>query len=307
MITLAIPFYSNRPMLEACLRSVLRQTRTDWKLLLIDDSGKLEGAIGRASETDPRSEGLADWIRSRFPDLDNRIKYIAHRENLGMAATWNDCLELAETDWVTILHSDDELLPNYVDAMARGIGRFPEAAALFCQTRIIDEDGNETFSFADWYKGLIRPGKLLLASESGLSRLLKGNFIMCPTLCYNKRIIGQERFDTKWRMVLDLDFTTRLLLSEKWLAGLSDVAYAYRRHLASATSRYNENLLRFDEEIAFYDHIAETAGARGWKAAQVTARKKRIIRLHLLYQIARDLSRFQAKAAGRKWLTFRRL
>ena len=294
-------------MLEACLRSVLRQTRTDWKLLLIDDSGKLEGAIGRASETDPRSEGLADWIRSRFPDLDNRIKYIAHRENLGMAATWNDCLELAETDWVTILHSDDELLPNYVDAMARGIGRFPEAAALFCQTRIIDEDGNETFSFADWYKGLIRPEKLLLASESGLSRLLKGNFIMCPTLCYNKRVIGQERFDVKWRMVLDLDFTTRLLLSGKSLAGLSEVAYAYRRHPASATSRYNENLLRFDEEIAFYDHIAETAGARGWKAAQVTARKKRIIRLHLLYQIARDLSRFQAKAAGRKWLTFRRL
>jgi hypothetical protein len=73
------------------------------------------------------------------------------------------------------------------------------------------------------------------------------------------------------------------------LIGLSEIAYAYRRHRASATSQHSESLVRFDEEARLYEELAARCEALGWRAAAETARRKTIIRLHLLYGALLDV------------------
>jgi hypothetical protein len=123
---------------------------------------------------------------------------------------------------------------------------------------------------------------------------------MCPTVGYRRSRLPAERFRAEWKMVLDLDFFTRILLAGGTMVGVPEVAYAYRRHAANATTAYTESLLRFDEESRLHDVVAAEARKRNWPEVARTASAKRMIKLHLAYRIAQDLMRLRISAAARK-------
>jgi GT2 family glycosyltransferase len=280
-ITIAIPYHAGLAYLERAIASARAQSRLPEAILVSDDGERPEQGAQLVA-------GLAD----------PRVRHVRAAPGAGMVANWNRCLELAETELVTLLHADDELLPDYCARMADAAAVYPQAAALFCGAKIIDEAGQPHFSFPDWMKGWLTPrgeGSILLAEERGLRLLLHGNFVMCPTLCWRRAVLGERRFMPRWKQVQDLELLSRLLLEGETLVGIRRVAYAYRRHTASATARQSENLLRFREEIALYDALAELTRARGWLGAARAARGKRIIRLHLLFRMALDLVKLRLR------------
>lgn len=278
-LTIAIPFYRNRGLLAEAVESVRQQTCDDWRLLISDDSGQ--------------PSDLADWLAG-FDDP--RISYLGGEPSRGMAGNWNRCLDSAGTELVTLLHGDDRLLPDYCTMMREAADDDPTAAAFFCRARIIGDDGRRRFSFPDLVKRVLQPRnrQIVLEGESGAVALCRGNFIMCPTLCFRKSRLGSMRFSQRWNFALDLDFTLRLLLADERLVGLPAAGYAYRRHQHNATQIYTESGLRFREEIGLHNEFAHTARSRGWDRAAGTAESKRMIRLHLGYQL-------MWAAAGFRW------
>ncbi len=291
-LTIAIPYFRGLDYLRRAIASVSRQTDSAWELLVCDDG------------PDPT---VGELVRS-FGD--ERIRYVRNERNLGMAGNWNRCLDLAQSDLVNLLHADDELRPNYVAVMRAAGKEHPTASAFFCRADVIDADGRDVFSLVDRVKRWLEPksnGPLVLAGRSAIKALMHGDFIMCPTVCYRKSLLPLERFRSEWKMVLDLDFFTRLLLDGGTMVGLPDVAYAYRRHPENATSAYTESLLRFDEESRLHDRIASIARKRGWTDVAAVAARKRIIQMHLLFRIAQDLGRLRLRAAGRKARFLRRV
>jgi glycosyltransferase involved in cell wall biosynthesis len=274
-ITIAIPFYKGRHYLRQAIQSVLRQTNPHWELLICNDHSP--------------EPGIEELVAS-FPD--GRIRYCSNPTNLGMAATWNRCLDLARADLVTLLHADDELLEDYCERMLQAAESYPRVVAFFCQTRIIDAAGRSCFSFPDFIKKLLQPAAkepLFLKGSSSLASLLRGNFIMCPTMCYRKSLLRERRFAARWRFVQDLDLFSRLLLEGETFLGLGVEAYAYRRHDLGATASYTENLLRFEEEAKLYGQLAVAASARKWRRAARIARARGMIKLNLAYCLLRDL------------------
>jgi glycosyltransferase involved in cell wall biosynthesis len=285
-LTIAIPFYRGLEYLESAIESVLAQNRPDWRLFVFDDSGQI-GEVG---------ELLGSYA-------DPRVAYHRNERNLGMVPNWNRCIDRADTDLVALLHADDRLEPDYVDAMLELAGRHPDAAAYFCEARIIDSRGRTRFSFADATKRFFVPGgerETVLRGRPAVRALMRGNFIMCPTLCFRKSALGTERFSGSWEQVQDLEFTTRLLMQGKSLVGTARRAYAYRRHEASATSRQSESLIRFDEEFRLFDQVAARAEELGWSDVARISRGKAIVRLHLLYRIARDAATLRPTSALEK-------
>jgi glycosyltransferase involved in cell wall biosynthesis len=285
-LTIAIPFHRGVDWLEVAVRSVLAQTRRDWQLFVVDDGGT--------------EQGVHERLRALS---DSRIAYHRNPGRLGMVPTWNRCLELADTELVTLLHADDLLLPGYAELMLGLAAKAPEAAAMCCEARIIDAAGRPTFSLADAVKPWFRPrgDPLVLRGEAGLRALMAANFIMCPTLCFRKPVLRFRRFSPEWQQVQDLDLTSRLLLDGDAIVCSGQVAYAYRRHAEGATALQSDSGLRFDEEIRLFESVAARAAERGWSQAAAVARRKRIVRLHLLWRFLRDLVRLRpARAAS--WL-----
>jgi glycosyltransferase involved in cell wall biosynthesis len=285
-LTIAIPFYTGGSYLQRAIASVRRQTSAAWQLFICDDCGP--------------EPGIAELVHSY---RDPRITYHRNERNLGMAGNWNRCLDLAATDLVSLLHADDELLKGYVDLMTRAADHHPRAVAFFCSARIIDARGRVRFSLPDFVKRFLIPpssGPLALTGRSAVEALLRGDFIMCPTLCYRTSILGARRFAADWKFAHDLEFLTRLLLEGETLVGLAKAAYAYRRHAGNATTRYTHSLLRFDEEVQLYNDLGRAAAQRGWRRAGELARNKRIIKLNLAICTLTDLLHGRLHSAREK-------
>lgn len=284
-IALAIPFHSRVDLLRKTLESVRLQSDPAWTCLVADDSA--------SGEAESLVRGLAD----------GRIRFARNSQSRGMADNWNYCLAHGGGDWVTLLHADDELCPNYVSLMKGMAARYPAAGALYCQSEIIDEASQRLFSFPDFVKKWIDPSRgrdLMVCGDSGAAALLRGNFIMCPTLCYRREVAHSQAFSARFRMVHDLDFTLRLLEAGLAIHGSGEVAYRYRRHANNATVAMTESLERFHEECQLYDEVAARAQARGWSRSASIARGKRIIQLHLGFRVLEDLSRLRFEGAQRK-------
>src|SRR6476620_6515152 len=95
-LTFAIPFYSTPEYLRAAIDSVVRQTVTDWALVIVDDKSQ--------------HPGIDALVKSYN---DPRMRYQKNEQNLGQAGNWNRCLDAVKTEYVALLHADDELMPTY--------------------------------------------------------------------------------------------------------------------------------------------------------------------------------------------------
>jgi hypothetical protein len=230
------------------------------------------------------------------------VGYRANPGTLGMVRCWNRCLAEAEGELLTLLHADDRLLPSYAAAVKSLARAHPEAVAYFTAAQTIDARGRPRFSLQDDIKRLFVPRdgrEVVLCGEAGLRALLRGNFIVCPSLCFQRARLGARRFDERWRQVQDLEFLARMLAEGESLAGARGAHYAYRRHDANATARHTASLLRFEEEFALFDALAVAAEARGWSAAAASARSRWILRLHLAWRVLAELARLRLALAAR--------
>jgi glycosyltransferase involved in cell wall biosynthesis len=284
-LTFAIPFYKGHDFLTRTLASLLAQDDPSWQAVVCDD--------GDAAGTQALVEGFAD----------PRLRYLKNPHNLGIGGNFNRGLDVAETELVTLLHADDELMPSYTRTMRAAAARHPDAAAFYCRAEIIDGASARAFSLADVVKDvLINPSRrteTILHGEPGLRALLSGNFIMAPTLCFRRRVLGARRFPAAYHFVLDWELTTTLLLDGETLIGLPDRCYRYRRHEAAQTSQHTKTQLRFREESEFYDRIRPKVAARGWDACVRVTTRKRMVKLNIMYGAVKHALRFKFGEARR--------
>jgi glycosyltransferase involved in cell wall biosynthesis len=277
-ITFAVPFYRDHAYLTRTLASVLAQTDQAWEAVVCDD-----GSDAATAEVVESTGG-------------GRIRYLRNPERLGLAGNFNRCIDVAETSLVCVLHADDELEPEYTATFREAATRHPRAAALFCRARIIDAESRPVFSLVDGVKRWIDPSRdseVTLESEAGIRALLRGNFIMAPTLCFRKSVLRDRRFPEEFGFILDLMLTSRLLLEGETLVGLPATCYRYRRHESSETSRLTRSQLRFREESLYYDRMLDVAVAQGWKDCARLASQKRMLKLNVLYRTLASAGKLQ--------------
>ncbi len=268
-LTFAIPFYSGRAFLERTLQSVVAQDDDAWELVVCDDGSE---------------PGIEELVRS-FGD--ERLRYLRNPGNLGMGRNFNQCLEVATTELVCVLHADDELGPAYCRTMRQAAQRHPKAAAFFCSVQIIGPDSKPRFSLADLVKRYINPARReehVLAGEEAMCALLVANFIYAPTLCFRKSVLGDRRFPPEYRFVLDWELTSKLVLDGDALVGVPDVCFRYRRHQDNATERLTRENARFQEEIAFYERMGDEVRERGWYKCVQVAERRRLLKLNVAYR-----------------------
>lgn len=85
--------------LSRAIESVLKQTNTDFELIIVDDN--------------PPDERLRQEIEDNIRKLnDSRIRYIQHEENRGACAARNTGIENSIGEYIAFLDDDDEWLPR---------------------------------------------------------------------------------------------------------------------------------------------------------------------------------------------------
>ncbi|MBI4965986.1 MAG: glycosyltransferase [Desulfomonile tiedjei] len=122
LVSVIIPTYNRRSVLERAICSVLSQTFKDFELIVVDDGSQ-----------DSTSELLSQF--------DGKLKAV-YQENHGVSSARNLGIRHAQGELLAFLDSDDEWLP---DKLARQTAQFDSAGPWFvCHTdEIWLRDGNQ--------------------------------------------------------------------------------------------------------------------------------------------------------------------
>ncbi len=103
-VCIMIPTYRRANGLELSLQSVFKQTGTvSYGIIVIDND----------SSVDPDT----DELMRKITIAHDNVLYYRNAENIGIAGNWNRCIELSRSDYLCILHDDDQLLPDYLNSL----------------------------------------------------------------------------------------------------------------------------------------------------------------------------------------------
>ena len=122
-ITIAITVYSRRDYVCEAIQSALAQT-VPVKVIVVEDFGP-----------DP---ALRDFILAQFG---SRITYYRNAKNRGLFDNWHACMEYCQTPWLSILHDDDKLRPEFVENIIELAGLAPGRALYFGRSARLEADG----------------------------------------------------------------------------------------------------------------------------------------------------------------------
>jgi len=100
-VTVVIPAYDRAHLLGRAIDSVLGQTLTPAAVIVVDD-------------------GSVDDTKAVVQAYGDEVRYV-WQLNAGGAAARNHGVELAETEWVAFLDSDDLWLPNHLELLAEAV------------------------------------------------------------------------------------------------------------------------------------------------------------------------------------------
>ena len=100
-ISIIIPIYNASKYLKRCVDSILRQTRQDFELILVNDGSK-----------DDSGE-----ICQQYAENKSNIKYIS-KNNGGVSSARNIGIEHSCGEFICFVDADDWLEPNYIEKLA---------------------------------------------------------------------------------------------------------------------------------------------------------------------------------------------
>jgi GT2 family glycosyltransferase len=107
-VSVVIPTWNGRELLEICLPSLERQTFRDFETIAVD-GGSTDGSV--------------EWLRAEYPD----VRVVELEENRGFAAAVNRGIEAARGEVIVLLNNDTEAEPDWLEALVAATDRDPDA------------------------------------------------------------------------------------------------------------------------------------------------------------------------------------
>ena len=162
LISVIMAAYNAEATIEQSIRSVLRQTYKNLELIVIDDCSK-----DRTVE-----------IVNRISMEDCRVKLLRNSKNSGVSYTRKNGLDIANGDWIAILDSDDEWLPEKLEKQIVLQNR-TNAELLYTGSAFMDESGNRL----NW--------NLQVPLQLEYKQLLKQNLISNSSALVRKKLYSE--------------------------------------------------------------------------------------------------------------------
>lgn len=126
-VSIMIPTFRRADLLEEAIDSALAQkTQYSFTITIVDNDSNVDQAT--------------DDLMQQYCAGHENIIYYRNAENIGMFGNWNRCIELAQADWMCMLHDDDMLKENCIDSLL-GLAFSSQYKLICCTATILDERG----------------------------------------------------------------------------------------------------------------------------------------------------------------------
>ena len=222
--SIIVPVYQVESYLNQCLESVLRQTFSDFELILVDD-GSTDGSAAICKE---------------YAQKDDRVRLI-QQPNGGLSAARNTGISEAKGDYLIFLDSDDYWLTRFgLEEINNCLQEGPVDAVFWKYRKVAEEDRSYSDDGADGFSSqsckvpeqavlFIRSHQLVACAwDVAISRaLFEDDGLVFETGVYSE----------------DVEWLARLLKQAKRFVFTDMVLNAYRMRSSSITKNISETNL----------------------------------------------------------------
>ncbi|MFA5040793.1 MAG: glycosyltransferase [Bdellovibrionales bacterium] len=199
-ISVIMAAFNGRNLLPAAVRSLQKQTLTEWELILIDDAST-DGGCALVSQLG-----------------DSRIRVIQNEKNRGLAASLNRGIDLAQAPYIARMDCDDICFPDRLQRQLEFLESHPA----------VDLVGSNALEFSK--SGAALAVTSLPLDHEGIVRkmALGGTPLYHPAWCGKSVWFKRHRYDESFAKAQDFELLIRAAEGSSF-ANLPDVLLGYRR------------------------------------------------------------------------------
>lgn len=195
--------------------SILRQTFTDFEFIIVNDN-----------PSRPENTQLLNSMQ------DDRVKIIHNPTNIGLPASLNKALDVAQGKYVARMDADDISLPN----------RFAEQYD-FLESHSEYGICGTYACFIDEYSKVGKKIRLGKTDNELKARLLFYSPFMHPSVMARKELIYRLKYDESFKVAQDVELWLRMS-SETRFYNIPKILLYYRIHTQNYNSQKRNNLLQ---------------------------------------------------------------
>ncbi len=217
-VSVILPVYNGDAFLKEAIDSILRQTFTDFELIIINDGS-----------TDDSEEIIQSYS-------DERILYLKNDMNRGLIFSLNRAIDFSNGKWIARMDADDISLPERIKKQV-GYAMANDSTLLATQVDLIDVNG---LSLPPW------PADRYTRNSTEIKRhLLRDNCLAHPSVFGKTEIFKRYRYRSVQKYSEDYDLWLRLVDDGFQIDKLDEPLLLHRILPTSAT--------RFKKINFFYD------------------------------------------------------
>lgn len=164
-ISIIIATYNRHDLLKNCLNSILKQTFTDFEVIVVDDGS---------------TDNTEDFFKKEY--VDERIRYFKFEENRGQSAARNKGIDESRGELLIIWDSDDELYPDALKELIDVYNHKNEPDLIYAPADFYKNDKK---------KNIKEVSSGFISYEERLSDILPENDVV---ILFKKERIGNVRF-----------------------------------------------------------------------------------------------------------------
>jgi glycosyltransferase involved in cell wall biosynthesis len=209
MVSIIIPTYNRAYILWRALNSILKQTYSDFEILVIDDHSTDETKNYKRLFTD------------------KRIRFITSDSIRSVSGARNTGLKCAKGDLIAYLDSDNIVYSDWLETMVYYVKKYPKKLVFFPGQNISTEEINDDGIVEEVYKQQIRSGK-----DISEKNIWAHDFECDPNGMIHRRDILEAniKWDKKLKSYEDYDFILQILeVFEKSVFFIDKVLVNYQR------------------------------------------------------------------------------
>lgn len=207
-VTIILPVYNADKFVNSAIKSILKQTHSNFELIIFDD-------------------GSSDQSREIINSFkDPRIKKIFYNTNQGLIHILNEGLNISKGKYITRMDSDDIALPNRIEKQVDFLENNLDIGVCGSFARVISQEGE-----------LLNIWKMPSNHNDIKANLLEGAVLCHPTIMFRKKSIKGIYYSKDWRHAEDYELWTRLINKTKFHV-LPEILLYYRNHPQQVSSEY---------------------------------------------------------------------
>ncbi len=211
-VTVLMPVYNGGAYLRLAIDSIIKQTFTDYELLIIDDGS---------------TDQSAQIIQSYH---DNRIRCIQHAANQGLIATLNEGIDLARGQYLARMDQDDIATPDRLFIQSHYLDSHPTCAVVGSTVTMINQPGQVIGEWSD--------DRQYTSAAAIRQHLPKANCVAHPTVMGRTALFKKYHYTEYQTNAEDYDLWLRLVADHQNIEKIVTPLLLYRVHHNSMTQRF---------------------------------------------------------------------